>query len=268
MCPPAYLSTRIPNNVWMKQEKIDVPRALKQYYRIKRMIRSLGVPILEIPPRRECQDQMYVANIGIAIKPYIILANYKAPGRACEVEPAREFFESEGYTCIQPPFHFEGEADLKPLRDGIYFGGHGQFTDPRALDWIAEQTGIEIVHLHETSEKLYHMDCGLHVLDEKHVIITETAFDKDSIQRIEEVANVFFAPDDIATTGITNGVNIPERRIFLSGTYNPELPEYRKAMDWLFNTMDTLRYSVILLDCDEFDKSGADLSCCIFHLTF
>lgn len=268
MCPPKYLSTRIPNNVWMKQTKVDIPRALAQYKRAKNVITALDVQVLEIPPVPGCQDQTYVANIGIAIDPYIILANYKAPGRSCEVEPARKFFESHGYTCIQPPYHFEGEADLKKVTDSLYFGGWGQFSDPRSFLWIEEQTGVKIIRLHEVNPKIYHLDCSLFVIDEGNFLVTQAGIDAAALKTLRKYANVILTPPDIIETGITNGVLIQGKRIFLSGTFNPELKDYRKAMEWLLTTFDDFGYTVILLDVDEADKSGADLSCQVMHLSF
>jgi N-dimethylarginine dimethylaminohydrolase len=269
MCPPVYLSTRIPNNVWMKGEKIDTVRAMKQFGRITNVIRALGVEILLIPPQKNCQDQTYVANIGIALNPFIVLANYKAPGRACEVEPARKFFEAQGYrNIVQPPFHFEGEADLKKFTDKVYFGGWGQFSDPKAYRWIEQKTGIKVVLLHEVNPKVYHLDCSLLVVDDKNLVVTKEGLDAKSLATLEKMANVILTPPEVAITGVTNAVLIPEKKIVLSGTFNPETPQYRKAMEWMNATFDRFGYTCVFLDVDEFDKSGADLSCCVFHLDF
>lgn len=269
MCPPKYLSTRIPNNVWMKSAKVDVPRAMKQYSRIKNVIEALGVEVLEIEPVEGCQDQTYVANIAVAIEPLIVLAHYKAPGRDCEVEPARQFFESHGYKTVQPPMFFEGEADLKRLNDDLYFGGYGQFTDREAHDWISYQTGVTIIPIHEVDEKLYHLDCSVLVIDEDHVLVTKGGIDAESLKRIERVADVTLTPKDIETyAGITNAVLIPEKKIVLSGTFNPDDKEYVKSMEWMNKTFDQWGYTCLFLDTDEADKSGADLSCCVMHLPF
>jgi len=268
MCPPKYLSTRIANNVWMKNEKVDVARALKQWQRTVKIMTALGVDVRQIPPEKGCQDQTYVANIGIALKPYIVLANYKAAGRSCEVEPARKFFAQMGYPCIQPPYHFEGEADLKKWSDGIYIGGYGKFSDRRAFDWIAQKTGVKILPVREVSDELYHLDCSLMVIDENNFLVTEAGLDAAGLKLLNRLANVTVTPPDIASTGITNGVLIPDKKIYMSGTFNPEQKEYRKAMEWLLTTMDKFGYTVVLCDCDEYDKSGADLSCTVMHLDF
>ncbi len=268
MCPPRCLSTRIKNNVWMKQEKVNVPRAMQQFERGRRILEALDVEVLLIDPRPGCQDQTYTANVGIAIKPYIVLSNYKAPGRDCEIVPARDFFELHGYETIQSPFHFEGEADLKRLNDHTYFGGIGQFSDQRAFDWISEQTGIEIVSVREINPKLYHLDCSILIIDEQHALVVKEGIDQASLKTIENYVDITVTPHDIAITGCTNAVLIPEKRILLSGTFYPEDKDYQKAMEWMNKTFDAFGYTCVFLDVDEFDKSGADLSCCVFHLDF
>jgi N-dimethylarginine dimethylaminohydrolase len=268
MCPPEYLDTAIGNNVFMKKEKINVERALRQFGRVKHIMEAMGVHVLEIPAVDGCQDQYYVANIGIAIEPYIVLAKYKAPGRACEVAPARKFFEGLGYQCIQPPDFFEGEADLKHWKDNKYFGGVGQFSDDKAMDWIEKKCGVEIIRLKEVDPKLFHLDCSLCVVNPENLIVNRNGIDSDSFKKLSKLANIIEPPKGIDTTGITNGVLLRDKRIYMSGTLQPEQKDYRKAIEWLNRTMDNFGYSVVFCDVDECDKSGADLSCCVFHLTF
>ena len=268
MCAPQYLSTAIPNNVFMKQEKIDIPRAMTLWKRSVNVLKALDVDVLEIPAVKGCQDQTYVANVATAIEPFIVLANYKADGRPCETPPARKFFTNLGYNCIQPPFYQEGEADLKKWKSGVYFGGWGKFSDQRAYDWISKKTGAQIIPIHEVSDALYHLDCSLMVIDEENFLVTEAGMDKASLKTLGKLANIIITPPDVAPTGITNGVILPHKKIYMSGTFMPEEKSYRKAMEWLMVTMDKLGYSVILTDTDEFSKSGADLSCQVMHLDF
>lgn len=271
MCPPVYLDNKIPNNVFMEgenAEEIDRPRALRQYTRVKRLLEALDATVLEIPPVKGAQDQTFTANIGVSIAPYIILANYKAPGRAIEVLPAQRFFRSLGYQTIQPPFYFEGEADLKRLNDKVYIGGYGKFSDNRAFDWIAQQTGVTIVRVRETSDKLYHLDCSLMPIDEEHVIASPDGLDAQAFKDLAKVAEVIRVPKGLAFAGPTNGVKVTEKKVYLSGALAPEQPAYRKAIEWLLETMDQFGYVVTFLDTDAVDASGADLSCQTMRLTF
>ena len=268
MCPPEHLSTRVKNNIWMKAGKIDKVRAMTQYNRIINVLEALGSEVLEIHPVPGAQDQCFCSNVAVAVEPYVILANYKAAGREMEVAPARSFFRKHGYDTIQPPYHFEGEAELKRIREDLYFGGYGQFTDIKALEWIADTCEIEIIPLKEINPKLYHLDCSILVVDEQNVIVTKEGIDDQSLKAVEKIANVIVTPPDVAITGCTNAVLLRHKNIALSGTFNPEFKEYVKAMEWMNSTFDKFGYTVLFMDCDEFDANGADLSCCCMHLPF
>ncbi len=273
MCPPRYLSTKIPNNIFMEtvheRAKVNIPRAMAQYKRIVRLLGALEVPVVEIHPVPNCQDQTYTANVAVAIFPYIVIANYKAPGRSCEEEPAKAFFHNLGYKTIQPQTKFEGEADLKKFKDGVYFGGYGKFSDRLSFDWIAQKTGVEIIPLQEISDKLYHLDCSLFVLDEQNILVNRDGLAPESFKRLEKLANIVVIPPDICATGCTNAVKIPgNKRILLSGMFFPEEKKYQKSMDWMNETFDKFNYTVLFMDIDEPDKSGADISCMVMKLDF
>jgi N-dimethylarginine dimethylaminohydrolase len=271
MCRPTYLSTKISNNVFMEgknKEPADVPRALNEHDRIAHVLEAFGVEIFEMPPEKGCQDMCFVANIGVAIEPYIVLANYKAPGRACEVPPAKRYFESLGYQCIIPPKTTEGEADMKLWKKGHYFCGIGQFSTKESFDWIAKKTGVKTILLEEIDPQAYHLDCSLLVIDEENFLVNKAGLSPDSIKILQKCGNVTFTPDGVKTTGITNGVLIPEKKIYMSGAFNPELPDYRKAMEFLLEAMDKFGYTTVFNDADAFNPSGGDLSCLVFHLTF
>lgn len=273
MCPPKHHSTAISNNVFMegKPKPINIKESMDQYNRIKRCILSYDIPLLEIPPEPGCQDQVFVANIGVAIAPYIVLANFKAAGRPCEEEPARRFFESQGFQVIQPPNDFEGEADFKKWKDNIYFGSYGKFTDREALDWISRRTGCEVIPIQITSDKLYHLDCDLHVLDEKTIVVNPAGISKESYKTLKSLGvTIIDVPPDIADTGITNCVRVPNKPILLSGIRTaPELPIYRKSMEWLDEHVgDKYDLTVLFFSIPEADKSGADISCMVMHVDF
>lgn len=269
MCRPNYLSTKIANNVFMsgknKQEP-DVPKAINQWDRIVHIVEALGVDVLEIPPTKGAQDAVFTANVATNIGDTMVMANYKAPGRAVEVAPATKFFTQLGFKCIQPPDFYEGFADVKKWKDGYYFGGWGLFSTKEAFDWIENQCGVKIIHLHEIDERTYHLDCNLLIVDQENFIVTTGSLAPESIATLKKCGNVHMTPPGIETTGITNAVLIPEKRLLLSGAFNPEQPDYRKAMDFLLSTMDKLGYSCIFVEANAFEPSGGDLSCIILPL--
>jgi N-dimethylarginine dimethylaminohydrolase len=252
----------------MKGQKVDTERAMRQYTRIKRLIKSLGVRVIEIPPARGCQDQHFVANIGLAVNPFIFLANMSANGRTCEEAPARRFFEGMGYTVVQPPFAWEGEAETKFFHDKTYFAGYGKFSDIKAQEWIARKAGIEIVPIKMVSDDLYHCDCVIYVIDKENLLVCRDGLDSESFKRLEKLANVIVVPQDMQATGATNLIKIPGKNILISGMFQPEYHTYRKSMEWMMTTFDKFDSTVLFMDIDEADKNGADCSCQVMHLTF
>lgn len=243
------------------KQKPDVPKAINQWDRMMAIVEALGVELLEIPPVKECQDQVFSANVGLSIGKTMVLANYSAPGRSCEVEPARQFFTKMGLNCIQPPFAFEGFADCRKWKTGYYFGGSGQFSDNRAFDWIEQQCGVKIIRIKEINPKTYHADCCIFVVDEENFLVTPGSLDAASIATLKKCGNVHMTPTGIETTGITNVVPIREKRLIMSGAFNPEQPDYRRAMDYLLETMDKLGYTCLFVEANAFEPSGGDLSC-------
>lgn len=269
VCRPEFYSTKIPNNVFMEgknHEPADVRRALNQWDREMHIIEAFGAELFEIPPTKGCQDQVWCANVGLNIADTIVLAKYKASGRACEVAPAKRYFTSLGYKCIQPPTFFEGSADCKKWKDGIYFGGVGLFSTNEAFDWIEKQSGVQIIRLREINEQLYHLDCGLMIVDEENFLVTPGALDDPSIKTLEQQGNVHFTPKGIESTGLTNGIKLPEKRIYISGAFNQDEKDYRAASEWLLEKMDEFGYTVVFIDVDSYNPAGADASCSVLVL--
>ena len=100
------------------------------------------------------------------------------------------------------------------------------------------------------------------------VLVTPGSLDAKSLKELEKYADIEMTPKGIEPCGITNGIAIPEHKLYLTGTLVPEDASYRKAMDWLDNLCDKIGWAKIPLDTDAVDVSGADLSCTVMHLTF
>ena len=100
------------------------------------------------------------------------------------------------------------------------------------------------------------------------VLVTPNSLDKPSLRELEKYVDIIMTPKGIESTGITNGIKIPEKKIYLTGTLVPEDKAYRKAMDWLQDLCDKIGWAALPLDTDSYDVSGADLSCTVMHLTF
>ena len=269
MCEPKYLSTAIPNNVHMKPKKVDIKRATSHYNRIKRLLTALDVKVLEVPPKKGAQDQSYTANLFTAINPFIVLAKMEAPGRQIEEDPGRKFFEMRGYTVIQPPYFQEGQADLIRFDEGRYFGGYGIHSDINAYNWISKKCGVEIIPIHETDPALFHLDCVIQVLEKNKFIVCKEGMSKESFKKVEKQGEVILVPNKFQSCGVTNIIKVPgNKKVAISGAFFPERNTYVEAMEWMLEMFDKQGWSIIFVDTDQHELSGADVSCLAGYLDF
>ena len=66
-----------------------------------------------------------------------------------------------GFKVIPCPYLFEGEAELKYLRDNIYIGGYGIRSEKESYDWMASEFDMNIIPLELTDPYNYHLDCTI-----------------------------------------------------------------------------------------------------------
>lgn len=271
LCPPTYMDGAIPNNVYMKNLintkgsiQVDTKRAIEQYNCIKKVYKDNNIKVLEIPPTKGCQDQVYTANIGVYLgNNRVLLSNFIAEGRKEEEVPGFVFFLQEKFDVAQAPQYFEGEADFKHLRDNIYFGAYGIRTSKYCLEWIQRNYNINIVPIHMTNEYLYHLDCVVFPIDKENMIVTREGTDEASIKEMEKYANLIFTPPKFSTAGITNSVKIENKKLLITH-FSPDL--HSEELDWVKKAFSKFGYTTQTLTVDEFEKSGALLSCCVMHI--
>jgi len=141
---PFSYSTDEPNNLTMhtrgeQGRLVNHNRVMKQFLDLYYFMASQSVvQILPTPADCRLQDLVFVSNLGIVLphlsnSDTVIISNFKTAPRLGETEVGVNFLTSMGYNVHVPPYHFEGEAELKYLHDNVYIGGHGLRTDPRAF---------------------------------------------------------------------------------------------------------------------------------------
>lgn len=177
---PFTLTVEDANNVWMEElkeedRKIDYDKAFVQWMDLYNYIASAGL-VYVLPSTGEFQDQVYVANLGIYLPhisdPTVIISNFKSVPRQGEDKVGSLFFKLMRYRVFQPETTWEGEADLKYLRDNIYVGGYGIRTDPATYKWMAKKFDMEIIPVRMSDDYLYHFDCLC--IGGRSIIITDS----------------------------------------------------------------------------------------------
>lgn len=257
---PFTVDNKYPNNVLMnKNDVYDKERAYKQFLNLYHEIAKESLVYI-LPSERDLQDLPYVANIG-AYLPHledtILMSNFYSPPRRGEEEIGQNFFYSMNYNTQYCPYYFEGEADLKWIKDNVYASSHGIRTELSSHYWMENRFNMKVVSIKLSDERLYHLDCVLFPLGEKTVVAT-SVLDPDDIKHLEEYTEIVDIPPNRVYNGWTNCVRIGQKIYHASHEYDKEIERF------YYN----LGFETVSVELDEFDKSGADLSCLIMHLNY
>ncbi len=279
MSAPFALSTDAPNNQSMRdlpddRRAIDVARADRDFHRLYRELAEEALVYL-LPSTPLLQDQLYTANL-LVVPPHLpdtaVIANLASPPRRGESMPGRAFLSELGYDIVQSPKYFEGEADLKHLRDNVYVGGYGSRTTMSALRWFAARTDAYVVPFELTNPYLYHLDCVVMPVSSQACVVCVDACPPETVDTIAKFVDVLPVDLDLALAGVTNSVVVGRK--IICGTPRASLPaqDERRAVEdrkvaFLESVCDATGRELVELPVGEFTKSGAALSCLVAHLS-
>jgi N-dimethylarginine dimethylaminohydrolase len=279
---PFSLSAGVANNAWMEEiteeeRNVDVKKAINQFLQVYHFIAAEAVVyLLPTPHNDNLQDLVYTANMGIMLNHLddnhtVLLSNFSTQVRTPETEVGRAFFEQMGYEVHIPPYHFEGEAELKHLYDNVYLGGYGIRSQREAYAWMEERFEMRIITLEETDPYLYHLDCTVFPLTRENTLVCTEMFTKPEIRQIEKLTNIIDVSADDCYSGVCNSVRLGNTIMNASNIhemkrsdqyYEEELQKNRTLEDIAANN----GFELSLFNLSEYFKSGALLSCMVMHL--
>ena len=280
---PSSYDTSVRNNVWMEEyDDVDIlvnkPKAIREMWEVYSFLSSQGfVYLLPTPSDCKLQDLVFVANNGIVLQhtdvPTYIGSSFKAENRIGEEILGMRFFDALGYKTIKSPFFFEGEAELKYLRDNIYIGGYGIRSDKRTYEWMESELGMKVIPLELKDPKNYHLDCTIFPLTHESIIVAVDSFSKKEIREIEKVAEIIPITLDQAHTGLTNSVRV--NNYLLNASDIDFLP--KRSEDYKYESDKNQRLERIAADnalevcyynLEEYLKGGGVLSCLVLHVNY
>jgi len=276
---PFSLDTMVANNVWMKrlppdQRRVDYGKAYSQWRELYKFLATDSLVYI-LPSSEEFQDQVYVANLGMVLNhqpsnPMVLLSKFRSLPRRGEEEIGRDFFEDMGYEVDQPPYFWEGEADLKHLRGNIYVGGYGIRTELKAYHWMMDHFDMEIIPIEMTDEWLYHFDCWFFPLTPTKVLLCDQV-DKKYISRLQKYADVILVPKGLAKEALTNCVRCYNyiccsSDLMILDRHDSRYMREKEKADFLLKVCVKDSLEPVFFNLSEFEKSGAALSCLVMHL--
>lgn len=266
MCFPFTVDNRVPNNPLMTDRApYDYPKAFKQWMELYRAIAGEALVYLLPNDATDFQDLPFVANIG-AVLPHlgstVVLANFKSEPRQGEEKIGGRFLYGLDYSCVAfAPHNWEGEADMKFIRDRLYIGGYGIRTDIESYRWMADAFDMHIVPVAMMDERLYHFDCLFFPLTDYKALVATSALDEKDVRAIEKHVEIIDVPAPYIYDGWTNAIRL-NRKVLV------DMPRTAESWNALEETIDRAGFEPWLIDLSEFAKSGADASCLVAHLNF
>ncbi len=278
---PLSYSTEVPNNAWMldlpeEERRPEHRRAMTQFLELYRFLASEALVYLLPTPRVEgLQDLVFTANLGIVLGHLeaspVIVSNFSSEPRRGESAVGVAFFESMGYPVCVAPHRFEGEADLKHLRDNVYVGGYGLRSERAAYEWMEREFDMTIIKVRETDPYLYHLDCTIFPVTTEDTLVCTALFEREEVTQLERHTNVIDVSIDECYSGVCNSIRLSSMIVngsdlqgLTRGTddYRREVQKNRRLED----LAGELAMEVAYFNIDEYTKAGALLSCMVMHL--
>ena len=257
MCPPRHYAIRYEINPWMKlRNPIRHEAAQRQWEALYRVLRRLGVRILQVPQSRRCPDMVFTANAGVAQGRVFIPSHFRHPERQGESAAFIRFFKARGYRIadVAAGLYFEGEGDLLPYRD-LLFGGFRFRSELGAHEKVGAFLRKRVVGLELTRPHFYHLDTCFFPLDERSALYYPGAFDaygRKVIQRFVENPVAVARAD--ACQFACNAIRV-DRTVVIN-----------KIGRALKNRLWKLGYRAVETDMSEFVKAGGSVKCLLLRL--
>lgn len=252
------------NNILMKPDHApyDYDKAFSQWLDLYQTIVDEGGLVYILPSEKDLQDLPYVANIGCYLphikEPTVLMSNFYSPPRMGEENIGVRFFDSMRYKTRMCPSYWEGEADLKWLHDNVYASPYGLRTEKAAHDWFRHEFDMQIIPIKMNDERLYHLDCVLFPLDNQRTVAATYVMDDEDIKNLEKVTEIIDIPKEYIYNGWTNCLRMGNKIFHAWDHSNIDIEDFYAKLGYL----------TVPVKLDEFDKSGADLSCLIMHLNY
>jgi len=262
MVKPTYFDIEYSINPHMLNEngelhKIDKALAMSQWNNVKEAFEKAGTDVLVMEGVQGLPDMVFSANHAVVIKDIIVMGNYYSEFRKKETEHFEAFYNSKQLEVLNNDFLegmlFEGTGDAIWNADqSVLFGGHGFRSHEKAYDLITRKFGIDIITLKLISEDYYHLDTCFAVLNEETVALIESAFDKESLSKIQKHFKNIIKIDPIeGKKGFAGNAFCPDRKHIIVQSGNSKF----------VSETQKLGFTCLEVDTSEFIKSGGSVFC-------
>jgi N-dimethylarginine dimethylaminohydrolase len=261
MCPPDYFSVDYVINPWMAghEGSPDIELAKEQWETLRGELAEYA-DIVIMEPQPDLPDLVFSANAGVVYGNKAIASHFMPKERRPEEPHLKKWFRENGYELLDldEKIGFEGAGDCLFDRGGPWlWTGYGFRTEIEAHAEIQKFFDVELVSIHLTDSRFYHVDTCFCPLAGGFLMYHPPAFDFDSRMAIESrIPSHKRIVVDTADAGnfACNAVNIDDR-VFLN-----------KASQPLKARLMIAGFEVHEIGLSEFLKAGGSAKCLTLKL--
>jgi N-dimethylarginine dimethylaminohydrolase len=252
MCPPDHYGIEYEINPWMKRTLASVRDvAWHQWRTLRDTLHSLGATIEEMQARQGLPDLVFTANAGLMFRERFYSSRFFHEVRARESPHFDAWFQEHGFQVVHLPegMYHEGAGDALFCGDAL-FAGYRTRSDVYAHQWVAKQTGVQVLPLELVNPRFYHLDTCFCPLAPGEAIYFPDAFDAYG-RRVLEAHVPRLVPVNEAEA-FRFGCNA----VVLGKTvvHNSHCPQ-------LADELTKRGYRSIEVELDEFLKAGGSAKC-------
>jgi N-dimethylarginine dimethylaminohydrolase len=252
MCRPLHFSELdYIINPWMKPGTINKNKAMTEWENLAAIYKSLGIKVTTLDQEVGVPDMVFAADQGIVHGKKVLLSQFWYDERKNETQYYEKWFKDNGYeiTYLPPGVYFEGNGDAYEWQDKLLIGT-GFRADEYTCETVSKLLKMEVVSLHISDPKFYHLDVGFFPLNETTAFYYPKAFSKESRGILKKlVPNLLEFSREEAMGFCANSVVTGKHVIHQKGN-----PTFQK-------NLALLGYKSIEVDLSEFKKSGGGAHC-------
>ncbi len=265
LADPAHFDVEYVINPHMEGQigEVDTDRARAQWAALCGVYARLGYEVHVLEGVPGLPDLVFTANQSFPAQLpsgqwVALMSVMHSPQRKPEVPVVKAWYDDRGARTLamrrgEHEIAFEGMGDAHwfPSRRFIV-GGYGFRTDREAYDRIARVLEVDVVAVHLTDARFYHLDTCLAPLDERTALWVPDAFDAQGRAVLERVWDTLIeVPFDEAAELLACNGHCPDGEHFI----------VQRGAQRTVAAVREAGFQVVELDTSEFLKSGGSVFC-------
>ncbi len=264
MVSPKYFDVEYAINPHMldpsgKLQKVDHEKAHKQWQSLREAFESHGLSVRVVDGVAGLPDMVFAANQSFPFYNHgrlqFAMSRMKSPFRQQEVLHFKQQYLDDNIEIYEAPpgLTFESMGDaLWNYESNEIFGGYGFRTDEAVYDWLSDISKTPIIKLKLISEKFYHLDTALSILNRDSVLVVTEAFSNESMDKLKmKFKNLLRVPLAEAFHFLAaNACSLDGQTVIVES----------KALE----TQKLLKdngFKIVTIDTSEYLKSGGSIFC-------